>query len=494
MNIKSTLQHRPQRCSQREWVIAMVLAVGLLVIGIGWAAPAPVHATTELTEIELVNIASPNPEEEPVSIIDWYLISENMKLSLSNTYWVYYNDEEDLWHQFTGSRFKAGELYALRCVIDPEPGYEFSKNPVIKVNCEEFGVTDVQTFSDGHISFKCIFPRPYIVSEGSVNVYSEPSMKSSTSQIIGTLKFGEIVESPAYPSEIWCPIRYDGQDGYVPRNQLALTYRSELASYAYVVNDSAGALNVRDDMGGSRIGGLTLGDTVMTTSYLMGAGGEWWYTFDYEGKLGFVMAKYLTKTDFPLKSLTIQNIPQFYTAKGVFSMPHADWDQVVTEDKHIEYDKSDGSLWIHIVPCEGTSLANITKDDIILPAEAGYVIKSADYSTQYKRIVLVVLNQWTNDTGKVMKMQQPKLKAGKKKVTVKWTKDPNANGYFILYSYNSDMSDYQLKKVTKAGTTSTTIKNLKKGKKVYFKIASYVEYAGYTYTGAMMDWKSVKVK
>ena len=157
MNIKSTLQHRPQRCSQREWVIAMVLAVGLLVIGIGWAAPAPVHATTELTEIELVNIASPNPEEEPVSIIDWYLISENMKLSLSNTYWVYYNDEEDLWHQFTGSRFKAGELYALRCVIDPEPGYEFSKNPVIKVNCEEFGVTDVQTFSDGHISFKCIF-------------------------------------------------------------------------------------------------------------------------------------------------------------------------------------------------------------------------------------------------------------------------------------------------------------------------------------------------
>ena len=91
-------------------------------------------------------------------------------------------------------------------------------------------------------------------------------------------------------------------------------------------------------------------------------------------------------------------------------------------------------------------------------------------------------------------MQQPKLKAGKKKVTVKWTKDANAKGYFILYSYNANMSDYNLKKVTKAGTTSTTIKNLKKGKKVYFKIASYVEYAGYTYTGAMMDWKSVKVK
>ena len=92
-----------------------------------------------------------------------------------------------------------------------------------------------------------------------------------------------------------------------------------------------------------------------------------------------------------------------------------------------------------------------------------------------------------------MKIQTPTLKAGKKKVTVKWKEDINATGYQIRYSYDDLMYNDTVVNVS-GGKTSRVIKGLKKGKKVYFQIRSLVDYGGSTYTGLVNPPKGVKVK
>ena len=69
-------------------------------------------------------------------------------------------------------------------------------------------------------------------------------------------------------------------------------------------------------------------------------------------------------------------------------------------------------------------------------------------------------------------------KTSSKAVTVKWKKVSDVTGYQIQYSTKSDFSSKKTVTVKKASTTSTKIKSLKKGKKYYVRVRSYVTING----------------
>lgn len=79
--------------------------------------------------------------------------------------------------------------------------------------------------------------------------------------------------------------------------------------------------------------------------------------------------------------------------------------------------------------------------------------------------------------------------AGKKKLTVKFTKDTKASGYQLQYSTSSKFAASKTKTL-KLGknTTSRTIKNLKSGKRYYVRIRSYTTVGGKTVYGS---WSKV---
>lgn len=82
-----------------------------------------------------------------------------------------------------------------------------------------------------------------------------------------------------------------------------------------------------------------------------------------------------------------------------------------------------------------------------------------------------------------------KLTAGKKKITVKWSKVSGATGYKIYRSPKKSSGYKCVKTVTKSSTTSYVNKSLKKGKKYYYKVRVYRKSGSkYTYS----SYSSVK--
>ena len=75
-------------------------------------------------------------------------------------------------------------------------------------------------------------------------------------------------------------------------------------------------------------------------------------------------------------------------------------------------------------------------------------------------------------------------------LTVKWKKNSEATGYNIQYSTSSSFaSKYTTTKTVNKSTLSTTIKNLKAGKKYYIRVRAYKKVGNYNYMGV---WSSVK--
>lgn len=83
------------------------------------------------------------------------------------------------------------------------------------------------------------------------------------------------------------------------------------------------------------------------------------------------------------------------------------------------------------------------------------------------------------------------VKAGKKKVTVKWSKVAGANGYQIKY-VQSGKTKYKL--VKSAKTVKKVVTKLKTGKKVKVKVRAYRSVNGKAVYGAWSSAKSKKVK
>lgn len=91
-----------------------------------------------------------------------------------------------------------------------------------------------------------------------------------------------------------------------------------------------------------------------------------------------------------------------------------------------------------------------------------------------------------------------KLKKGKKKMTVSWTKQSKyaVSGYQIKYSKSKKFSKRSTKTVTVKSykTSSKTIKKLKARKKYYVRVRAYKTVKGSKYYSSWSKTKSVKVK
>jgi len=86
------------------------------------------------------------------------------------------------------------------------------------------------------------------------------------------------------------------------------------------------------------------------------------------------------------------------------------------------------------------------------------------------------------------------IKAGSKKLTVKWKKGSGIDGYEIQYSMKKDFSNAKKVTISKASATSTTIEKLKSKKTYYVRIRTFKNAGGVTYTSAWSEVKSKKTK
>ena len=89
------------------------------------------------------------------------------------------------------------------------------------------------------------------------------------------------------------------------------------------------------------------------------------------------------------------------------------------------------------------------------------------------------------------KMKTPSVKAGKKKITVKWKKLGGGSQSYQIYVLKKGTK--KAKYYTSTGS-SKTIKKLSKKKYYYTKIRSYKKINGKTYYGTWSNTKKVKVK
>ncbi len=102
---------------------------------------------------------------------------------------------------------------------------------------------------------------------------------------------------------------------------------------------------------------------------------------------------------------------------------------------------------------------------------------------------------WSDVSYRYMKsVTVKKLVPGKKKLTVRWSKDSNSTGYRILYSTKKSMSNAKVKKITGSGKTKYTIKKLKKGKKYYVRVMPVKTVNSRVYSGVLSAAKAAKVK
>ena len=98
---------------------------------------------------------------------------------------------------------------------------------------------------------------------------------------------------------------------------------------------------------------------------------------------------------------------------------------------------------------------------------------------------------WTKVKAAKVSLKKPASKKGGK-VTVSWKKVSGAKGYQILYADNAKMKGANSVIVKK---TSTTLKNLQKGKKCYIKVRAYkTDSAGKKVFGAYSSTKKILIK
>ena len=91
-------------------------------------------------------------------------------------------------------------------------------------------------------------------------------------------------------------------------------------------------------------------------------------------------------------------------------------------------------------------------------------------------------------------MKAPKVKAGKKQMTVSWTPRKGASGYRVVYSLNKDMSKAVTKTVAGANKKSVTIKKLQSYETYYVRVCPYKNKGGKKYIGVLGKIVNIEVK
>lgn len=453
----------------------------------------PVVSTVSLTGVQV-------PKEGDLPITSGIKTGTKAVYSDSaNTMWEYRPFGSEASYKVTGGKtFEEGVKYNFRTFLKTTEGYRFADHVDITVNGEVSASATIKQENDRSIELilKDITPTPLTPTDsGTVYVVTDKAsaqyygFRSENVQPFGSLTFGVVVKSNK-ESGNWIGFMDGSQQGWIKRSHLGLAYDEETARAVYCTV-TAGAVNIHADMSktSSRLGGLTAGDRILTTGKRTDAEGNEWYYMPQGSQLGYVMGKYLKEEPVSIPSFYIMDIAKAVTAKSEATPAQSVWNLAGLKDANIA-SLSDGSLQARILPDEGYAFDKLDSTNVHLP-DPDYVLTGVDTDGG---ITVTFKNAWTYDTGKTMKVLTPKLKAGKKKVTVKWSKESKAAGYKIRYSYKKDMSSAKTVTVKGAKKTSRVIKKLKKGKKVYVQVYPYVNYKGSKINGLLGSVKSAKVK
>ena len=359
---------------------------------------------------ELTISGVPSPIDGIGSTIYGTTIKED-DIFINTAYWT---DDDD--HRLEdGEPFDGTKQYTFNLVVYPTLDQEFA--PLSELTVKVNGITStvvVQELAEGMLFIQCPIPFAeqvadlYVVTAGSLNVRNSASYDSDR---IGGLKYGDLVQAVAMSGD-WVMFTYKGQDAWVNRNYLALTYSEETAisPQKYVV--TAGALNVRSSFfvpgegePDNRIGSYTSGKEILVTGKVTNSIGEHWVVVDYPGdsgrQLGFVMAKYVIGTEASMYSSFLEEAKEdepseelnVHTggtpAKVTISTKSAlaIGNDVNLQDANFQ-DNADGSYTINIFPADGKNFSTLTIEKVSLPAGVNLkildLVKNTDGSIDLK--------------------------------------------------------------------------------------------------------------
>ena len=231
--------------------------------------------------------------------------------------WYWYDSGSHKWTLLPETdTFDPAKKYRPYVYVNAEEGYQIAKDAKSTINGQDALNDAVAGYHTVTVTMSMSVVQPhdslYVVTAGTLNVRAAPGYDANR---VGGLKYGDVVE--AIGKEGNCIlIEYEGKQGWVNSNYLALTYSKETAikPITYTVT-GAGAVNVRADISTSstRIGGLTYMKKVLVTGIRTDSDGEKWLVMDYNGEygrqLGYVVAKY-THTDSSVEFIYEETEPE----------------------------------------------------------------------------------------------------------------------------------------------------------------------------------------
>ena len=290
----------------------------------------------------------------------------------TDTYWLV-SDGAGNWTK-TEAAFEDGKEYAIRIAVDPDQEYYayFSSGATAYINGQAATVeVDERGFLVAELPMALLSASTdlYVVTAGSLNVRTGASVNSLR---LGGLKYGDVIKAKAEAGG-WVLIDYDGKEGWVNRKYLALTYSEETAIPPENVTITAGALNVREapDQSSYRIGGVKADDVVLVTGVVTDGDGNQWLVLDYDGQLGFIMAKYTSgvsaKVEDSEELLTISALPADFDFSSMIEYTTISDGNVVSIGEADYRKNEDGTVLIGFFPDDAVNFSLLTKENVKLP-------------------------------------------------------------------------------------------------------------------------------
>ena len=343
---------------------------------------------TGLETVSVVGVHLPVVGETPS--VDGFSFNEKHILD-DSVFWEWKNGEA--WEDCGSDPFEAGKIYRVRMIIYSIPPYTFADSVTATVNGLG-AAAKITSVDKDTLELTCPLPfavnssNLYVVTAGALNVRDGASYGATR---IGGLKYGDVVLATQQSSG-WVKIDYEGKENaWVKAEYLALTYTYETAIKPLKYTVKAGALNVRStpsvpssEEPDNRIGSYTAGKVILATGRVVGLDSEKWLVVDYNGQLGFVMAKYAETEEVATEESAEENettedlivhtggVPAKVTIVARKAAVAVGKDVTLDEEKISG--EGDGYVTIVVYPDDARNFKNLTVDKISVPAEERFIV------------------------------------------------------------------------------------------------------------------------
>jgi len=163
--------------------------------------------------------------------------------------------------------------------------------------------------------------------------------------------------------------------------------------------------------------------------------------------------------------------------------------------KKIEVTYGDAPFKISAKSDSGSAVSYSSSDTRVFQVDSNGLVTIKGYGSAQ---LMMMSSGFTKNIEIVVKPKEntiTSLNTDKRSITVKWKKDKKADGYYIYYSTNSKFrKNVKEVVISKKKTTKKKIKNLKTGKKYYFKVCSYKKSGDKIILGECSNVMKIKVK